>query len=111
MSVDSLVESLSGDPSYIRFLISERPYIRAALEARSYCYDEEYRIMAYPTSVGSSLHLDLLVLEDWLKTLSPQDRKMLNDWADETKNRPSFSSPKMGRVRVLIERFAREQNS
>jgi hypothetical protein len=106
-NVDFLLDRLSGDPAYIRFLIAERPYIRAALEARGYNYSAESRTESYPASIGNALHLDLLMLEDWLKTLSPQDRKLLQEWSETVMSAPAFSYPKIGRVRHLVREFAR----
>jgi hypothetical protein len=115
MSVEHLVESLRGDPLYVKFLLVELPYIRSALEARGVCLDDEYRASAYSTSVGNALHLDILDLSEWLFSLSPQDRKLLVDWAaNDAPRRPAFSRARVSYKRIqranhLIVRYAKEQ--
>lgn len=111
MSVDSIIDSLGGDPGYIKFLLAERPYIRSALMARGVCFDEEARTLAYPTSIGNSLHNDLIEIERWLTTLSPQDKDLLNGWASGSTARPAFGGTQLGRINRLIEAFIHERET
>lgn len=115
MSVDSLVETLRGDPLYVKYLLVELPYIRSALLARGVCLDDEYLSSSYSSSIGNSMHLDIIDLTAWLDSLSPQDREALVSWAlNEAPRRPSFSHARMSykrikRARELVNAYAEVQ--
>jgi hypothetical protein len=111
VSVDSIIDRVGGDPGYIRFLLVERPYIRSALTARGVFLDEEARTLAYPSTIGNSLHNDIIAIESWLETLSPQDQKLIDDWASRQTAKPVFGGTQMGRIYRLIEAFIHEQET
>lgn len=111
MSVDTLVESLGGDPGYVRFLLVERPYIRSAMTRMNAILDAEARSLSYSTVVGNALHNDLIELESWLRTLSPRDRNLLLRWAEGEEIRPVFGRARTAstqgsrRVRRLLQQY------
>jgi hypothetical protein len=109
MSVDAIINRVSGDPSYIEFLLVERHNIRSALEAKGMCFDEEWT-QAYPSTIGNALHCDLIELEMWLDELSVQDRAIVELWADGQLERPTYGQAKIRRARSLLRRFA-ERNA
>lgn len=111
MSVDSVVDAVGGDPGYIRFLIAERHAIRSALEARSAPLDPDTRTLAYPSSIGNSLHLDLIEVERWLATLPSPDRRLLDDWAHRQTTRPAYGGSKLGRINRLIEAYVNAEET
>jgi hypothetical protein len=116
MTVDTLVDTLGGDPQYVKFLLVERPYIKAALVRMTAVIDEEARLLAYPSSVGNALHNDIIELETWLACLSKQDREVLEEWAAHA-GRQVYGSARMGktrkskRVMQLIKEFGEHQNA
>lgn len=96
--IDALVDSVAGDPAYLKFLLAEYPYIMSALEARGQCFDEEWRIDAYSASIGNNLHLDVIDLVEWLKQQSPYDVHALQQWAyGETVGRPAYLTRRLFR--------------
>jgi len=114
MSVDTLVDRLGGDPGYVKFLLVERLRIRSALEARAVPTNEESRVEAFPTSVGNSLHNDIIDLESWLASLPIQDQRLLLAWAADG-GRQVYGRMRIGRgfrgkrVKSLITSFAETQ--
>lgn len=119
MGVDYLIDRLRGDPLYIKYLLVEYPYVRAALEAHGAAASDEDKVEAYSSSIGNALHNDIIELDQWLSTLDPNDVKALFKWANgrvvvtlpdgtvverESPRRPSFS------VRRLTREF-RDRNA
>lgn len=107
-NVENLVYKIAGDPDYIRFLLVERPYIRSALLARGQIYDQEVRNESYSSVIGNNLHNDIIELEAWLDTLRPQDRQMLEAWAERAEGKPYFGRAYMRRVHTLVNKYAEE---
>lgn len=111
MSVDSIIDQVGGSPGYIRFLLAERVYIRSALDARGVCLDEEARTLMYPTSIGNSLHNDLIEIERWIETLSSHDRRLLDGWAERLPIKPVYAGTQMGRINRLVEAYINERET
>lgn len=90
MSIDSIIDSIEGDPRYIRFLLLNQPYIRSSLLARGVCLDEEYLTMRFSDSIGNALHLDMIEVETWLSGLDPQSQRLIAQWVvnDRTPQEP-----------------------
>lgn len=107
MNVESLIDSLKGDPAYVKFLLVERPYIRSALLARGAFLSSEDRVDAFPSSVGNPFHNDIIELEMWLSSLSPQDRSLLISWAAQEDASPTFGWASIRRVNALVKERAK----
>lgn len=105
--IERLIDGLRGDPAYVKFLLIERPYIRSALMPRSPFLSSEDRVDAYPTTIGNPLHNDIIELEMWLNSLSPQDRSLLLSWASREDRAPSFGWASIRRVNALLAQRAR----
>lgn len=108
-AIDSLVDKIGGDANYVRFLLAERPAILSALLAPAQKYNAEDKTLGYPTTVGSSLHNDIIELDQWMATLSKQDRYLLRNWALHSDIRPVFGRAQIRRVQKLIETRAETQ--
>lgn len=104
MSVENVLADVGNDAAYVKFLIAERPYIRSALEARGVCLDEEYNAASYSSSIGSSLHCDLVEVEAWLSTLSPMEREIVTNWAEQT-NKPIRWPSRLSKVSRILKRY------
>lgn len=85
---DGIINKIRGNPDYVKFLLIEYPRIRSALDVQALTLDEEERIARHPTSVGSALHLDLIELDEWLASLSPQDRIYIKRWISRQERAP-----------------------
>jgi len=107
-SIDGLVFRIAGEPDYIKFLLVERPYIRAAVECPPQVYDQDDRVDMYSSMVGNALHNDIIELEEWLDTLSPQDRAMVLAWCERAEGKPYFGRAFMRRVRKIVNEHAEE---
>lgn len=103
--IDYVIDSITGDPDYIKFLLVERPYIRSALEAKGFEFDPVARTLAYSSGIGNALHNDVIELEIWLNGLSPQDRNLLLRWAESAGDRVSLGVASMRRIRGLISQY------
>jgi hypothetical protein len=110
VNVEDLVFKIAGDPDYIRFLLVERPYIRSALLARGQIYDQEQRNESYSSVIGNNLHNDIIELEQWLDTLRPSDRRMLEEWAERAEGKPYFGRAYMRRVHALVNKYAEDRD-
>lgn len=105
MGAESVIDRVDGTSGYVRFLLAEAPYIRSALYARGYSFDETYRVNAYPSYVGSDFHLDLLHVEQWFDTLSVNDQRLIEDWVDNTEVRPVYGKAEMRHINTLLKRL------
>lgn len=105
MSMESVLNEVGNDEAYVKFIIAERPYIKSALEARGVCFDEEYNAGSYPSSIGSSLHCDLIEVEAWLATLSPQERETITSWAESTPEKPIRWPSRLRKVSRILRSY------
>lgn len=113
MSDERLLDDLKGDPGYIRFLLVERSRIRSALLAPSMVFGAEAKTLAYSGSIGNALHNDIIELDSWLATLSPQDQELLLSWADNEEVRPAYGTAHFQgsrRARKLLKTYGDSQN-
>jgi hypothetical protein len=105
MSLEAVLREVGNDDAYVKFLIAEKDYIRSALDARGVCFDEEYNASAYPSSIGSSIHCDLIEVEAWLDSLPAFQQKVVLEWANSLYNRPIRWPSRLAKVaRILRER-------
>lgn len=109
--ISNLIERLAGNPDYIKFLLVERPYIRSAMLSRSPLIDSEDRVSSYSVSLGNALHNDLIELDLWLDTLSPQDRALLADWAEREEGKQVYGVAKMRRVGKLLKKYGDQRGA
>ena len=105
MSLEAVLREVGNDDAYVKFLIAERHNIRSALEARGVCFDEEYNASSYPSSIGSSIHCDLIEVEAWFNSLPTFQQKVVTEWADSQSVRPIRWPSRLAKVaRILRER-------
>ena len=107
MSLEAVLAEVGDDDAYVKFLIAEGPYIRSALDARGVCFDEEYNSYKYPSSIGSSLHCDLIEVEAYLATLSPHDREVILGWARALPDKPIRWPSRLAKVSRILGGFKR----
>lgn len=107
--IDKIIYRISGDPSYIEFLIVEHDHIKSALEAKGPSLDVEY-LQDYPSTIGSALHCDIIELDLWLGELSPNDRELLQRYVIMQDHIPAFGRANIRHCKRLMKGFA-ERNA
>jgi hypothetical protein len=107
--VDRLIDRARGDPNYVAFLLIERPYIRSALLARGTPLDTVDRTLTFPVTIGNAFHDDLIELELWMSSLSPNDRELLERWSMREDVSPAYGRAYVRRVKSLLRDHARQQ--